>query len=72
MIETVKTYRRDVPGQSPIQIKVVYDHNPNSATYLGYWDADGDPREMNLTPHDLSALLSMLHAADFAKEQETE
>ncbi|MDQ8703334.1 hypothetical protein RCO28_12665 [Streptomyces sp. LHD-70] len=75
MIETVKTYRSPAPtfaGQRPVQIKVVFDHKPNSSTYVGYWDENGDPHEMNLAPRDLTALLSMLHAADFAKDTETE
>ncbi|MER5441151.1 hypothetical protein [Streptomyces sp. NPDC002790] len=75
MIETVKTYRRTataVSGRQPVQIKVVYDPTPTSSTYVGYWDENGDPHEMNLAPRDLTALIAMLHAANFAKDTETE
>ncbi|MFH8346761.1 hypothetical protein [Streptomyces sp. NPDC018045] len=74
-IETVKTYRQpSATGAGPhtVQIKVVYDHQPNSLTYVGHWDEHGDLNEMNLARRDLTALIAMLHAADFAKDTETE
>ncbi|MES9589987.1 hypothetical protein ABWK57_14165 [Streptomyces sp. NPDC094045] len=67
MIETVKTYHREVDLRDPIQAKVVYDLIPNSLTYIGYWDENGDPHEMNLAPLDLVALVNMLTEARNAK-----
>ncbi|MER7987008.1 hypothetical protein ABTY53_15655 [Streptomyces noursei] len=63
MIETTKTYRRDLAAGAFVRLEVVYDDASSTPTYIGYKDADGDLTELNLQPADLSALFDMLKDA---------
>ncbi|GAA4071122.1 hypothetical protein [Streptomyces hundungensis] len=63
MIETTKTYRRDLTAEAFVRLEVIYDDTAGTPTYIGYRDADGDLTELNLHPLDLTGLLEMLAPA---------
>ncbi|MGW1867922.1 hypothetical protein ACWCPS_20420 [Streptomyces mauvecolor] len=64
MIETVKTFERyDPEERSTARLKVVYDDEPDSCTYVGHLDSHGDLVEMNLHPKEVAALLDILNSA---------
>ncbi|MFF4952873.1 hypothetical protein [Streptomyces chattanoogensis] len=63
MIETTKTYRRDLTAGSFVRLEVTYDDTASTPTYIGYRDADGALTELNIHPLDLAALLDMLSHA---------
>ncbi|GHF61137.1 hypothetical protein GCM10010218_48340 [Streptomyces mashuensis] len=67
MIETTKTYRRDLAAGTFVRLEVTYDDTASTPTYIGYRDADGDLTELNLHPLDLTSLLDMLSHAPAAK-----
>ncbi|MEV6553932.1 hypothetical protein AB0M57_35345 [Streptomyces sp. NPDC051597] len=67
MIETTKTYRRDLTAGTFVRLDVTYDDIDGAPTYIGYRDPDGDLTELNLHPLDLANLLAMLTDAPAAK-----
>ncbi|MCM1967821.1 hypothetical protein [Streptomyces sp. G1] len=68
MIETTRTYRRDLSVGAYVRLEVTYDDTAGTPTYIGYRDADGGLTELNLNPLDLSALINMLSDATTSKE----
>ncbi|MFG2228004.1 hypothetical protein [Streptomyces sp. NPDC048644] len=67
MIETTKTYRRDLAAGTFVRLEVTYDDAAGTPTYIGHRDADGDLTEFNLHPLDLAGLLDMLIHVPAAK-----
>jgi hypothetical protein len=66
MIETQHTYRRDIDDEQQIRIRVVYDTDPHTQTYLGYQGDDGNQVEILIDHPDLPPLIDMLLAAQDA------